>query len=278
MRSLNVLLIAPYFGGSHQAWARGYAAHSSHDVQLLTLPARFWKWRMHGAAVNLAEQLRARVRSGVARPDVVLATDMVNLPALLGLARDELADVPVALYCHENQLTYPLQPGEKRDLAYPMINWSSMVAADLVLFNSRYHLESWFAELPNLLKHFPDCSHLPYVPEVRRKSEVLPVGLDLGALDGARPPAPVNAGTRRVPLVLWNQRWEYDKDPPTFFAALEDLAAQGVEFRVAIAGENVRQQAAEFEAARDRLGRRVVHYGRADVGTYRRLLWEAWWW
>ena len=40
---MKVLLIEPYYGGSHRAWAEGYAAHSSHGLTLLTLPARFWK-------------------------------------------------------------------------------------------------------------------------------------------------------------------------------------------------------------------------------------------
>jgi glycosyltransferase involved in cell wall biosynthesis len=37
----------------------------------------------------------------------------------------------------------------------------------------------------------------------------------------------------------------------------------------------VRQQPEEFEAARERLGERVIHYGRADRQTYHRLLWES---
>jgi len=57
---MNILLIAPYFGGSHRAWAEGYSRHSSHSVELLTLPARFWKWRMHGGAATLTE---GRVRT-----------------------------------------------------------------------------------------------------------------------------------------------------------------------------------------------------------------------
>jgi Domain of unknown function (DUF3524). len=41
-------------------------------------------------------------------PDAVLATDMLNLPTWLGLMRRQLpATTPVALYMHENQLTYP---------------------------------------------------------------------------------------------------------------------------------------------------------------------------
>ncbi len=278
---MHILLVVPYFGGSHRAWAEGYARHSNHAVELLTLPARFWKWRMHGGAATLAELLARRAGP---RPDLVLATDMVNLPALLGLARAELAGAPVVLYCHENQLTYPLQAGEKRDLAYPMINWLSMLAADRVLFNSQFHQDSWFRALPNMLKHFPDCSHLPLVPGVQAKAQVMPVGVDLRALDRAATEGTMHdtssgvgssAGGESAPLILWNQRWEYDKNPATFFRALDELVARDLLFRVALAGSNVRQQPAEFDAARKRLGDRVVHFGRADRDTYRHLLWEA---
>ena len=56
---MKILLLEPYCGGSHQAWAQGYAANSRHDVTLLGLPARFWKWRMQGGALTLAEQVQA---------------------------------------------------------------------------------------------------------------------------------------------------------------------------------------------------------------------------
>jgi len=188
------------------------------------------------------------------------------------------------LYCHENQLTYPLQAGEKRDLAYPMINWLSMLAADRVLFNSQFHQDSWFRALPNMLKHFPDCSHLPLVRGVQAKAQVMPVGVDLRALGSAAAEGTLHdtssgvgssAGGESAPLILWNQRWEYDKNPATFFRALDELVARDLPFRVALAGSNVRQQPAEFDAARKRLGDRVVHFGRADRDTYRHLLWEA---
>ncbi|HET91163.1 MAG TPA: DUF3524 domain-containing protein [Chloroflexi bacterium] len=263
---MRILLIEPYYGGSHQAWADGYAAHSQHEVTLLTLPARFWKWRMQGGPLTLAHQARALP----VRPDFILASDMLNLPAFLGLTRDLLATVPVALYCHENQLTYPPPPAEKRDLTYGMINWLSMLAADRVFFNSRYHLEDWFEALPRLLKHFPDHVHTDHIPDVRAQSEVLPVGCDLRRFD-AHPrsePSP-------TPLILWNQRWEYDKDPHTFFCALYTLADEGMDFQVALAGSNVRQIPEEFAAARERLGARVVQYGRADRSTYPRLLRRA---
>ncbi len=263
---MNVLLLEPYFGGSHKAWAEGYASHSSHAVRLLTLPARFWKWRMQGGAVTLAERVLALDR----RPDLVLATDMVNLPALLGLTRGALAQAPVALYCHENQLTYPPPPGEKRDLTYGMINWLSMLAADRVFFNSSFHLHDWFEELPRLLKHFPDCTHVHRIPEVQAKAAVLPVGCDLRRFDkvaARRAPGP-----GRPPVILWNQRWEYDKAPETFFRALYALAEEGLDYRVALAGKSYRQTAGEFGAAREHLGDRVVHFGYASPHQYAALL------
>jgi glycosyltransferase involved in cell wall biosynthesis len=265
---MKILLLEPYCGGSHRAWAEGYVAHSRHDVTLLSLPARFWKWRMQGGPLTLAEQARGLA----SRPDLMLASDMLNLPAFLGLTRDFLAGVPAAFYCHENQLTYPFPPGEKRDLTYGMINWLSMLVADRVFFNSRYHLEDWFGELPRLLKHFPDCTHVHRIAEVRAKTEVLPVGCDLRRFDEI---SNLESPISDPPLILWNQRWEYDKDPETFFRALYTLADEGVNFQVALAGKSYRESAPEFEAARERLGARVVHFGHADEARYGALLRQA---
>ena len=61
-----------------------------------------------------------------------------------------------------------------------------------------------------------------------------------------------------------------------FFDTLNRLADEGDNFRVAIVGENFRQEPTEFEAARDQLGDRVVQYGyMANYEAYGRLLWEA---
>ena len=254
-----VWLISPYHTGSHRAWALGYARHSRHDVRLLTMAGRFWKWRMQGGALELAAVARQRLAAGEL-PDAILATDMLNLPAWLGLLRRKLPpDVPTILYMHENQLTYPWRPGEKPDLTYAMINWLSQVAADRIVFNSKYHRDSWFAEAPRLLKHFPDYNHLALVEQVRVRSIVLPVGVECARIAGddadrARP-------LEKPPLILWNQRWEYDKRPDRFFDLLYRLQEEGTAFRLAVAGENFRNEPAEFAIARERLAAEIVHWG-----------------
>jgi len=255
--SLNIWLLSPYHSGSHRVWAEGYQAHSRHRIALLTMAGRFWKWRMQGGAIELAAQAR-RCLAESGPPDAILATDMVNLPAWLGLLRRDLPPAaPVFLYMHENQITYPWREGEKRDLTYGMINWLSQLAADRILFNSRFHLESWFDELPRLLKHYPDYNHLALVSQVRQRCTVAPVGIDCAAFTAGES----DRRRDRPPLILWNQRWEYDKRPDRFFALLQRLHAAGIPFRLAVAGENFRNAPAEFDEARALLADHIVHWG-----------------
>ncbi len=262
---MRILLVEPYFGGSHRAWAEGYAARSAHDVHLLTLPARWWKWRMRGAALTLAELARAWVdRHGP--PDLVLVTDMLDLPAFLGFGRRFLGDPAVVIYMHESQLTYPVSPRGEPDLGYAFTNWLSAAAADLVLFNSEFHRSVFYAELPRLLRHFPDYTHEGAVAAVRERSEVLPVGVDVTGL----PPRPEAGGP---PAVLWNQRWEHDKDPVAFIGAIDRVIGAGTELALIVCGRSFRQVAQEFEAARPRWGERLLHMGYVpDRDRYRELL------
>jgi glycosyltransferase involved in cell wall biosynthesis len=223
---------------------------------------------MQGGAVTLARKARALTE----RPDLILASDMLNLPAFLSLSDARVSSVPVAFYCHENQLTYPLQPGEKRDLHYGFINFVSALRADAVFFNSAYHRAAFFDELPRMLKHFPDYNELWAVDALRAKSQVLPLGLNLARFDRHRP-AKVTA---RRPWILWNHRWEYDKDPETFFRAVYALKQEGWNFGLVLLGESFRNQPAEFLTARERLPDQIVQFGYVEeAATYARLLWQA---
>ncbi len=265
MSDLRVALVEPYLGGSHEAWARGYQAHSRYEVVLVAHDARFWKWRMQGAYLTLAEAYRAEVATG-GPFDAVLASSMLHLPAFLGAVRDDLHRAPVALYLHENQLTYPVSPQDRPDETYPLINWGSAAVADLVLFNSRFHLEAFFAAAPPLLRRFPDYQHAGLVDAIRERATVLGVGVDLARLDAATP------ATIDSPVVLWNQRWEFDKGPAAFAAAVSALATRGHDFRVVMTGERFVGQPDEFEALPGVLGDRLAHFGFAADDEYTRLV------
>ncbi len=266
---MNILIIEPYDTGSHRAWMDGYAAQSAHTITILSLPGQYWKWRMQGGAVTLARLYAERE----VRPDLILASDMLNLGVFLALTRRMTASIPTAIYFHENQLTYPMGPRQRQEqhLQLALINYSSAMAADAIFFNSRFHQEAFFEELPRLLKHYPDFNELDSIGVLRERSAVLPLGLALRRFDAFRE----LKARGQPPLIVWNHRWDYDKNPAAFLNAACRLASEGVDFSVALTGENLREVPAEFEQARTILGERVIQYGYLCFEEYARLLWQA---
>lgn len=260
----RILLLSPYHGGSHEAFAEGLAAHSRHEIELLTLPDRFWKWRMRGAGMLLAGKIRQRERRNW---DLVMATDMLNLAEFRALSG--LADLPHVLYFHENQLDYPQPGNDQPDLHFGFINLASAQAADRLIFNSRTHRDAFFKAVPGYLAAMPDCPLPDPVPSLSRRSRVLPVGCDLHWLRRH-----AERGARNgPPVILWNHRWEFDKDPELFFTVLDRLAAAGLDFRLILAGSCSQVKPKPFLAARRRLGDRILSYGYVpDRRDYARLL------
>ncbi len=278
---MKIAIVEPYYTGSHAAWADGVARHSRHRVQLLTLPGRYWKWRMHGGSVSLAQRLLDLPIEQA--PDLIVATDMLDLSGFLALTRRRFASVPVAFYFHENQLTYPWSPTDRdiinqRDKHYGFINFQSALSADRVLFNSEFHRQSFLEALRPFLKHFPDNNLLQSIGQIQQKSAVLPLGIDLGRLDADRlpeddrPAGPANP----APVVLWNHRWESDKNPAAFFSALYDLDSCGVDFRLVVLGERFGKVPPEFEQAEKRLAHRILKFGYVDSPVeYASWLWRS---
>jgi len=280
---LRILIIEPFNGGSHAAWAKGYQQHSSHCVEILGLPGKNWKWRMLGAAVTLSRQYRELLASGQ-KYDLILASDMFDLAVFLGLISNLSGSrPPVALYFHENQLTYPESSKEQgrstgRDRKFGLINFTSALAADACFFNSVFHRQSFIDSLPAFLARSPDCQDLDAVAEIEKKSEVLHLGLDLKRLAALKPSLKLrdSLDPNRPPLVLWNHRWEYDKNPAEFFALLQELIASGVDFEVVILGEHYQPPPLLFLENQKLLGSRLLHFGYAEsFADYAAWLWQA---
>ncbi len=269
---MNIFLLEPYFTGSHADWALGFQRHSRHAVRIFQMKGQFWKWRMHGGAITLAREVRAAEE----KPDVILATDMLDVGTFAGLIRRALPQTPIAVYFHENQFAYPWSEqdrdvGQKRDRHYGFINFVSALAADAVYFNSEYNRDSFFEALPKFLRHFPDYRELEAIKAIEDKSSVLHLGLDLQRFDAHQ-----TSRQNSAPLMLWNHRWEHDKNPKDFFKLIEKLDAEGFDFELAVVGENFRQQPAEFEQAKAQFADRLVKFGFADsFKEYAAWLWRA---
>ena len=106
---------------------------------------------------------------------------------------------------------------------------------------------------------------------LRHKSHVLPVGIDLRRLD----PPPPAADPDAAPLILWNQRLEFDKNPESFISLLVELAEAGGTFRVAPCGERFGPAKAASEAGGAPPGPRGVPGGAGGGGAYPRRVWAC---
>ena len=270
----KIALLMPFFGGSHRQWAEGWQTHSRHDIHLFTLPDRHWKWRMHGAAITLARQLL----SAGFLPDVIVTTDMLDVTVLSSLLRQSFPTTPIILYMHENQLTYPWSHTDpdttlQRDRHYAFINYTSALAADSVWFNSHFHQKSFLSALPDFLRAFPDHQEMDTVTAIQRKSTVMPLGLHLQAMDKLTS-EPVDRPNRAV--LLWNHRWEYDKNPDDWYRWLVQLRQRGLEFKLVILGEQYGQYPPVFDQMQTTFAEDILHFGYVESrDEYYRWLYRA---
>lgn len=253
---MKILLIEPFYEGSHAHWAKGYWRNSRHEIQLLTLPGRYWKWRMHGAAVTLAEQFM----ESDFEPDLVLATDMLDVATFQALTRKRLYNTRFAVYFHENQITYPWSPTDddvklKRNNQYGFLNYTSALCSDVVFFNSTFHQQSFLRALPEFLEQFPDFNNLHTIETITQKSSVLNLGLDLKRFNGIEVKKPKEA------VLLWNHRWEYDKNPDEFFKVLLRIKSEGISFKVIVIGKSYPRVPPIFAEAKETLTAEILHWG-----------------
>jgi len=205
---------------------------------------------MRGAALYLAKKVK-----NAAEYDGLITSSLMSLSDLKALWGP---DCPRALvYFHENQLSYPLPPGETMDYQFGFTDVTTGLVADRVLFNSQTHMDAFFGSLPGFMKMMPEYRPHWVGDQIRAKAAVLYPGCNFPA-----GPAELKAwDLSKPPLIIWNHRWEFDKSPETFFAALESVLSAGFEFRLALLGENFQVVPKPFLTAREKFGERIVQYG-----------------
>ncbi len=249
---MNILLLEAYYGGSHKLWADQLKEYSKHQIQIIALPARHWKWRLEGASFEFIKILQGHKN----KPDLIIATSMLDLALLKANLPKGWERVPILYYMHENQLSYPIsnldQDLEKgRDFHYGMIQFKSMLSANQTCFNSSYHKSIFFSELSKLLKKLPDFSPMKEMALLEKDSKVLPLGIQ----DTRNKKSKNN-----IPVLLWNHRWEYDKNPEQFFKALFNLK-EDLNFQLIVIGARSRKYPAIFDEAKIKLSNEIIHWG-----------------
>lgn len=266
---MNILVLEPYYGGSHRAFLSGLTRNLPYTFDLLTLPAHSWKWRMRLAAPHFAGVLAIDPQYAGKTFDRILCSSLVDVAALRGLLPPHLRTVPLLTYFHENQFAYPVQVSEARDVHFGLTNLTTALASDGLAFNSQYNLDSFLDGCRELLAKMPDMSLGGYEEAIRGKATILYPGLDFSGID----PCSEERQAGRPPVLVWNHRWEHDKNPELFFRTLFRLDEQRVAFGLIVLGESFKGQPQVFAQARERLAERIIHFGYAeDRREYCRLL------
>jgi glycosyltransferase involved in cell wall biosynthesis len=244
------------------------------EWQVLSMPARHFSWRVRGNPLywSLAE------RDSLEQPfDLLIATSMVDLATLRGLVPG-LAQVPSLLYFHENQFDYPRGEHQSSLLEAQMVSLYGALAADSLAFNSAYNRDSFLAGVGALLRKLPDRVPPGVTELLAAKSQVLPVPLLPATGDEAGSAWPGSAGELPVrPLrLLWSGRFEHDKGGEGLWRVLQQLEHSGLDYELALTGQQFRQQPEVFTRIAREFGYRLVHFGYLEsAADYRALLGAA---
>ncbi len=262
---MRILLLSAYDALSHQYWRQGLvSAFPEHDWTTLTLPPRYFSWRIRGNSLSWAFSKRDILEQPY---DLIVATSMVDLTGLKGLV-PALAQVPTLVYFHENQFAYPESGHAFKSVEPQMLNLYNALAADLVVFNSAFNRDTLLDGAARLLNKLPDQVPAGLIPAIEQKSEVIPVPLPQDVFC----PAIVQPGPLQI---IWNHRWEYDKGPELLKDALLAMLDAKLDFKLHVVGQQFRHTPEVFTEIHQLLNQqqRLGYWGHVEsVQEYRALL------
>lgn len=259
----RVLILEPYYGGSHKLFLSGLQSNVDAEYLLLTLPARKWKMRMQFSAFWFVQELQKLEKEERAFDTVLCSTfvDVAVLRALLAAVPGWNPAARIVTYFHENQFAYPGQIVDPAIRQFTAINFTTAMASDFCAFNSHYNLETFLSGIGRTIKRATDMKLTNCQDEIRQKSMVLYPGMEYGFIDQCQRNKSQDGA---APVIVWNHRWEHDKGPELFFDGLYHIQKKGFDFRLIVMGESYENKPQCFEEASKRLNKELIHFGYAE--------------
>lgn len=247
---MKFLFIESFYGGSHKVFCDGLIKNSKYQIDLISLPAKNFKWRIRGSAYYFARHIK-----NIHEYSGIIVTDMINLSDFKSFFKNDLP--PVLFYFHENQMDYPLALKQKIDYQLVFANINSALCADIVCFNSKSHEKSFLDSLTIILKRMPQDDDISWINNnISKKSVVVHPGCDFSFFEKEK-----CEYKNRKAHILWNHRWDYDKKPELFFKLLKDLKNNNFDFKLIILGEEGPKINLLFEAAEKDFKNEICHLG-----------------
>ena len=255
----NVLVLEPWYQGSHRSWVEGWRSNSRHTIDVVNGSDSGWRRSLVTAPTRFAEAIN-ETRQPI---DALVASTPIDLATVFGLVHRSKRRPPTLLYMHESQIGYP--PGPKGGQPYrAMINdWNAITSADCIAVATQFHADLLVEQMPDFANGLVHGSG-PKIKSVLNNVHVLPVGIDTSGLRPITLGGPIR--------VLWNHRWSHDKNPGEFVHAVTILAAEGHEFELYALGEVEPGGEKAFRRLKSHLADRVLLSGRQTYDIYRQVL------
>ncbi|WP_261843999.1 tRNA-queuosine alpha-mannosyltransferase domain-containing protein [Aliamphritea ceti] len=263
---MKILLLSAYDADSHRYWHQNLIEQfPEHDWTLLTLPARYFSWRIRGNSLSWAF---GPERSTLEQPyDLLIATSMTDLSALKGMVPN-LANTPTMVYFHENQFAYPATEKAHKTVEPQILNIYTAASADRILFNTAYNRDTFLHGASALLKKLPDQVPAELVTRLKNRSEVLPVPLENRLFTSPEQSQLKHTDwqddDQRALRIVWAARWEYDKGPGHLLAILQQFETQDIDYRLCLLGQKFRHSPNEFNLITEQFKHRLVQFGYAE--------------
>ncbi|MFW2366696.1 MAG: tRNA-queuosine alpha-mannosyltransferase domain-containing protein, partial [Desulforhopalus sp.] len=181
----RVLILEPYFGGSHKHFLEGLQAHVAADYTLLSLPARKWKMRMQLSAVWFVHQIKNLSPDNRHFDTVLLSTfvDAAVFRAMVCQVPGWAPDTKIVTYYHENQFAYPQQYRESDNRQFTAINVTSALASDAIAFNTSFNRDTFLHGCRMYQQKISDMDFPDLAETLLAKSRVIHPGIDFKTID-----------------------------------------------------------------------------------------------
>lgn len=263
---MNILLLEPYYGGSHKYFIDQLSSHlesEGHNVTLISLAPRHWRSRLQLGHLSLIQKLKESMKEVEPRFDLILLNSLMDCATFKSLLPPSFSHTPLWIYFHENQMGYPLDkdsPTFKRDEdiqkhIIPSFHLNQVLCGDKLIFNSNFTRENTFNCLSDFINSRSENTSFLNLDRLKENSLVIPVGTS---------PSPLKQQTAwvsRPKRILWNHRWEYDKGPQEFFSLFEVLIREDPTLSLSLLGENNRDKSGIFSLFKSRYHNNIHHFG-----------------
>jgi len=262
--------LSGYHAASHRYWSDQLTSGlPEYDWAVISLPDRHFYWRIRSNALTFTLQHADTLQQHY---DLIVATSMVDLCNLRGLS-PQLASVPAVLYFHENQFAYPERNAHGNLVNAQLTSLYSAISAQHLLFNSQFNHDSFYAGVESFAAKMPDGLPQGFPGQLLKSAAVIPVPVDDSRLNPLTTRRLIKTG--QSVEIVWNHRWEYDKQPQVFFSAIAKLIDHGVDVKLHVMGQSFREVPACFTDFKNRYNDSVQTWGFQSQDMYWQILQQA---